>query len=244
MSIQYALDISLPIAYAPEQFICSDSNSLAYSWIMRWPDWPDNSLYLQGESGGGKTHLAHIWQLRTNGNFLAFDNISDNISDNILDNSSENSSDNSSDNIHDNDDSKYVASFSSAKPCIIDDIEKWRDEKLLFHIYNHCKANNIPLLITSACKPSELNFTLPDLLSRLKSMSFVAIDAPDDILVAGLLCKHLADRQIKIAPDVMNYLLPRVPRSFSAIAELVEKLDKGALAVGRSLTVPFVRDFL
>ncbi len=203
---QYALDISLPVVYSPEQFMRAESNQLAYDWVMRWPDWPSNMLLLQGEFGAGKTHLAHCWQSKTQAEFLVVD-------------------------------SEYLPML----PVIIDGIETWKNEAALFHLYNHCKLENIPLLITSAQLPEQLPFTLPDLRSRLKSLPLAQIHAPDDALLSAVLIKHFSDRQLKISPEVMEYMLPRLPRSFAAISELVQKLDSDSLASGRTLTIPYVR---
>lgn len=206
---QYALDISLPVAYAPTQFMRSQSNQLAYDWVMCWPDWPDFALYVQGESGAGKTHLAHCWQSKTQAEFLAMD--------------------------------------SEALPgcaTIVDGIENWKNEVALFHLYNHCKSEKIPLLVTSAKLPEQLPFTLPDLRSRLKSLPLAQINAPDDALLSAVLMKYFSDRQLKISPDVVEYMLPRLPRSFAELAHLVEKLDSDSLVSGRTLTIPYVRQVM
>lgn len=203
---QYALDISLPVAYAPEQFIVSGSNALAHEWITRWPDWPGFALYLQGDKGAGKTHLAHIWQQKSQAVFI-----------------SENSSD------------------LPQTAAIIENVETWSDEQSLFHIYNHMKLAHIPLLITSALLPNQLAFALPDVMSRLKSLPLACIQPPDDALLAAQLTKQLSDRQLKLAPDVIDYMLPRLPRSFAGLAEIVAKLDSDSLASGRTLTIPYIR---
>lgn len=206
---QYALDISLPVAYGHEQFMRSESNQLAYDWVMRWPDWPGNALILQGEQGAGKTHLAHLWQEKSRAEFIASD-----------------------------------STYLPPGPAIIDGLETWRDEAALFHLYNHCKSENIPLLMTSALVPEQLPFMLPDLRSRLKSLPLAQIAAPDDALLSAVLLKHVSDRQLKISPEVVSYMLPRLPRSFAALTQLVEKLDSDSLASGRTLTIPYVRTFL
>ena len=206
---QYALDIALPVAFAPEQFVVSESNALAHQWITRWPDWPAHGLFLQGEHGAGKTHLAHIWAQKTGAVFLPQESES-----------------------------------LPLQATIIDNIEQWKNEAALFHLYNHSKLSGIPLLVTSSALPEAQGFTLPDLRSRLNALPLAIIAPPDDALLAALLTKQLADRQLKIEPDVMSYMLPRCPRSFSAIARLVATLDTVSLAAGRTLTIPFVKSYL
>ncbi|MEC7028278.1 MAG: DNA replication protein, partial [Pseudomonadota bacterium] len=71
-----------------------------------------------------------------------------------------------------------------------------------------------------------------------------AIHPPDDTLLAVLLVKLFADRQLQIGADVLNYILPRMERSFAAAYELVEAADKLALAEKRGISVPLVRRVL
>jgi len=203
---QYALDISLPVAYTDKQFMISESNRLAHEWILNWANWPSFALYLQGEHGSGKTHLAHLWQERTQGVFLEPDTTE-------LPNTA----------------------------AIIDGLEQWKNEEAFFHLYNHCKLENIRLLITSSLMPDALHFKLPDVISRLKALPLVQIAAPDDALLEAVLLKHLTDRQLKISPETVAYMLPRLPRSFAELTALVDKLDSDSLASGRTLTTPYIK---
>ena len=70
--------------------------------------------------------------------------------------------------------------------------------------------------------PAAREIALADLGSRLRALPVVGIEPPDDILVAALLVKQFADRQIRVAPGVIAYLLPRMERSFAAAAQLAE----------------------
>jgi len=203
---QYALDITLPTGYAPEQFIVSESNKLAYDWALSPNSWPNLALYLHGEKGSGKTHLAHIFKAKNDAFFLQPD-------------------------------SKQLPH----NPTIVDDIEQWKDEAQLFHLYNHCRLAKIPLLVTSALLPDALPFMLPDLRSRLKGMSVAEIKAPDDALLEAVIIKQLGDRQLMVSPEVIAYMLPRLPRSFSEISALIAKLDSDSLASGRTLSIPYIK---
>ena len=70
------------------------------------------------------------------------------------------------------------------------------------------------------------------------------IDAPDDALLGAILVKQFHDRQIKVAADVIAYILPRMERSFAAARDLVERTDRAALAQKRAISIPLVRDVL
>ena len=71
-------------------------------------------------------------------------------------------------------------------------------------------------LLTGAPPVQHWGLTLPDLVSRMRGTTAVALDAPDDTLLSALLVKLLADRQLSPKPDMIPYLLSRMDRSFAA----------------------------
>jgi chromosomal replication initiation ATPase DnaA len=206
---QFAFSIVLPTTYARELFVCSASNQLAFDTLDSWPNWSIHALYLSGERGAGKTHLAHIWQQKTQA--VLVEPNSDMLPDGAM---------------------------------IIDGIERWNNEQQLFHVINHAILQKHPLLVTAIASPDDISIALPDIRSRLKAMLNVAITAPDDALISAVLCKQLADRQLKISPDSLNYIMPRLPRSFVGISEMVNVLDTASLQSHRVLSIPFIRQTL
>ena len=60
----------------------------------------------------------------------------------------------------------------------------------------------------------------------------------------GLLLKLFGDRQLKIEPRVVDYLLPRIERDYANIVALVGRIDGQALAEKRAITVPMVAEIL
>ena len=69
----------------------------------------------------------------------------------------------------------------------------------------------------------------------------MAIGSPDDELLAAVLVKHFADRQLRVGTDVVDYAVKRMERSFDAVRDLVERLDRQSLRARREITVPLVR---
>jgi chromosomal replication initiation ATPase DnaA len=130
-----------------------------------------------------------------------------------------------------------------AKPYLILD-EPDLDETVFFHLLNRLKGEGGFLLILSREAPARWNVELPDLASRLKALPAVEVAPPDDALLGAVLVKHFADRQVNVAPEVVDYLLRHIERSFAAAAETVQLLDRAALAEGRAITVPLARRVL
>lgn len=122
---------------------------------------------------------------------------------------------------------------------LFDDLDRARDEEALFHAWN--RAGERPLLLVARTPPGGWNVALPDLRSRLGATPQIAIDAPDDALLAAVMAKQFRDRGLKIGPDVVAYVTARMERSFAKVAEVVDRLDAAALAAGRAVTVPLAR---
>ncbi|WP_296419689.1 HdaA/DnaA family protein [Pseudooctadecabacter sp.] len=215
MAQQLAFDLPANVRLGPEDFFVSQANEQAFALIRAPKVWPDGKLALVGPAGSGKTHLARLFKVQTGA--VAFDAAQ----------------------IDPN------APLPDA-PCVIEDGEALPPaaQEWLFHTHNHLRAAGLPLLLTGRTAPARWDITLPDLRSRLSAATTATIGSPDDPLLMAVLLKHFQDRQLAPAPDALNYLQRRLPRSFEAVRQIVETLDREALAQGKALTRPFVRDVL
>jgi chromosomal replication initiation ATPase DnaA len=117
-------------------------------------------------------------------------------------------------------------------------------ERALLHVYNLTLERGGSLLLTMPAPPASLTIGLPDLASRLRSLPIVGIAPPDDALLAAVLVKHFADRQLRVAPEVFSYLVARIERSFAAAAAIAARLDRLALETRRPVTVKLARAVL
>ena len=63
-----------------------------------------------------------------------------------------------------------------------------------------------------------------------------ALGQPDDLLLAGVITKLFADRQVEVEPLVVQYLVRRIERSLSTAIRVVERLDRAALERGTRIT--------
>jgi hypothetical protein len=122
---------------------------------------------------------------------------------------------------------------------LFDDAED-HDEEAIFHAWNGAQETRRPLLIIADAAPPAWAVKLPDLRSRLAATPQIVIGAPDDRLIADLLMKLLGDRGIFLAPDVADFLVPRIERSYHAVQMVVDALDRASFSHGR-VTVPMVK---
>ena len=214
---QLAIDLPYRPAFGRADFLVSDCNRAAFDWIERWPDWPGQRLAVYGPRGSGKTHLARLWCTETGAQYMAGASVE-----------------------------SFEPPFGNGAPSpgiAIDDVEA-APERALLHLYNCCAELGIGLLIVSRSAPAALPIGLPDLASRLRAMPVVGVDPPDDAVLAAVLVKHFADRQLRIAPSVIGYVVPRMERSFAMAASLAARLDELALAEGRGISLALARQAL
>jgi chromosomal replication initiation ATPase DnaA len=137
---------------------------------------------------------------------------------------------------------------AGSKGYLVDDVQEiignQEKEEKLFHLYNQAREDNTHLLMMAELPPRQWDFILPDLASRLRAAPSVEIQPPDDTLLAAMLIKLFNDRQLHIGTDVLNYILPRIERSYDAARDLVEKADHQALAGKRAVTIPLLSRLL
>jgi chromosomal replication initiation ATPase DnaA len=123
---------------------------------------------------------------------------------------------------------------------LFDDAER-HEEEAIFHAWNQAQETRRPLLIIADAPPPGWRVTLPDLRSRLAATPHIAIAPPDDRLIGDLIVKLLGDRGIFLAPDVAEYVVPRIERSYHAVQMVVDALDRALLSHHRRLTVPMAK---
>ncbi|MEM9582567.1 MAG: DnaA/Hda family protein [Pseudomonadota bacterium] len=208
MAKQLAFPLSAKPALGRDNFFVSDANALAVTALERIDTWPNGKLILAGPRASGKTHLAHVWAGESAARILPAAGLAE------CDIPSE-----------------------AEGPLAVENIDAMsqQDETALFHLHNLMLAEGHPLLMTTATPPAAMTLRLPDLRSRLEATSVVALDAPDDVLLGAVLVKLFSDRQINLPNGLLDYVLPRIERSFAAAHAFVDALDARALSEGKPI---------
>lgn len=208
MTGQLAFDLPAKEVWTRADFFTSPANAQALAAVDQWQGWPDGRMMLLGPQGAGKTHLAHIWAAEVGALWLTPTDLAD-----------------------------HLADIPAAAHVILDGAERVAGvaETALFHLYNRLIPHG-RLLLTANTPPRDWGLGLADLISRLQSMPVARLEAPDDALLAAVLVKLLADRQIAAPANLVAYLLPRMERSIAAARALVATLDARALASHRPIT--------
>jgi chromosomal replication initiation ATPase DnaA len=214
--VNAALAAQLPLAlpHAPdlsrETFVTGESNRTALALIDSWPAWPAPLAVLSGPPGAGKTHLASIWAERAGARTVRAGSLFEGAFGGLA--------------------SRALALEDIDAACV--------PEQALFHLINAAAENGCGVLLVSRRPAGEWRVALADLRSRLRLATPIAVDRPDDALLRAVLAKLFADRQLLADPALLDYLVLRMERSLSFAAQLVETLDREALATGSRIGRP------
>ena len=128
---------------------------------------------------------------------------------------------------------------------LVDNFFKNINEEDVFHIVNHCKSNNLNILIISRFSLFDYEFKLKDLSSRLKTFTNIKINLPDDQLLINLMIKLLNDKQIIVKnPEIFNFIIKRVDRSYEKVFILINKIDKLLFEKNKQLTIPLIKELI
>lgn len=215
---QLTLDLGHRVALGRDDFLVAPSNADAVGWIDRWPDWPGPCLVLHGPEGSGKTHLAHVWRANTDAVEVAGKTVNASVA---------------------------LAQIASGGRCVVvDGGEEVEDDRALLHLFNAVREGGGHLLLTARRPPSRWEGRLPDLMSRLRSATTVALAPPDDTLMAALLIKQFRDRQMPVDAEIVPYLLSRIERSSAAARRIVADIDRTALSQKRKVSLTLVKEML
>ena len=197
-------------------FYVSKSNFYAYNIIDKWPKWEKKILNIFGEKFSGKTHLANIFKSKTNALLINANKIDEEIF-------------------------KKIKLFENI---IIDDFEKNYDEKLIYSIFNLADQDNKYMLINSLIPINEIEFKLPDMISRSKNCLSAKIESPDDDLIFAIILKNFSDRQIKIEKKIIEFIINRIDRSYSKIYEFIYKVDELSLKRKKPINLKTIKEIL
>jgi len=213
------LTFALPrrIGFSRSDFLISESNVAAIGWVDRWPDWPSRALALYGPAGCGKTHLVNLWAARVSGIVVSGETLNEELVGSLV--------------------------SEGRHRIAIDDADRAPEPELL-HLYNFCLEARGDVLLAARQPPASWIITLPDLDSRLRTVLAAGIGLPDDALLGAVLVKHFADRQLRVGPEVIAYLLTHMERSFAAAADIVARLDLVSLRDRRAITIPLTRQLV
>ncbi len=213
---QLPLPLRQPPSFAREAFLVGQSNRAAFEAVTAWPRWPAPVLLLIGPEGTGKSHLAAIWAAASGAEIVAAPLLLD----------------------HD-------PTVLAERAIVVEDADRTRaGDVALFHLLNAAVVAGSAVLVTARRPPELWGSAVPDLVSRLRAAQRAEFAEADDALLAGVVSKLFADRQLDVDASVVDFLVARMERSLAAANALVDAIDAAALSGRRSITRPLAAEVL
>ena len=203
---QIPLSFEVTPSKGRDDLIVSQSVQGAITMIDDWPNWPSHLVVLAGPTGSGKSHIAHIWQQKSDAIEVLLSGGTDDLVERV-----------------------------KSTPILIENIDQLlassqADETQLFHLLNSAKEAGSFVLMTARSWPASWKVGLPDLASRIKAATIVEISEPDEHLLSQVIFKLFADRQVEIDEKTVNYLVMRMERSLAVATKIVAAMDELALS--------------
>ncbi|OUS20695.1 chromosomal replication initiator DnaA [Rhodobacterales bacterium 59_46_T64] len=211
MTRQLSFDLPSVAALGREDFFVSPANAVAVAMIDAWQTWAGRKLALIGPEGSGKTHLVHVWAEAAGAQITAASDLA-------------------------GADIPALAHGHIAIEDIHEIAGNAGAEEALFHLHNLVLAEGHSLLVTADRPAQQWGLSLPDLASRMQGTPAAILERPDDRLLAALVMKLFADRQLSPSPKTISYLATHMDRSFAAARQIVAEIDAAALAENRPIT--------
>jgi hypothetical protein len=190
--------------------IAGAPNEAAIGLASRPEAWATHALCVTGPARCGLSYLAQAWAGRFGGQYLTAQEFSG-LKLGALD----------------------ALAGSNVALDDADLIAAKRDEPLLL-FYNMVAAKGGRLLLVAHTGPATWRTGIADLRSRLNSLPVVEIGQPDEAHVRARLRAAAARRFMKLSPETINYLVPRIDLSYEAIETLMDRLSGAVSMAGKA----------
>ena len=226
--MQLLLPVSINASHTFDSFVNSEDKVLIEELQLAIGSQEFTNIYVAGSQGSGKTHLLNACchaanQLNKTSILVPLEQMLV-MSPEVLD------------------------GIEQIQVVCIDNIElikgnkKW--QTALFNLYNALRQNNATLIISGAEIPKDLNFELPDLVSRMQWATPFQLHqlSEDDKTLALIHHAHLMG--FELSEDVAKFMLSRLPRKMDFLMQALNSLAKQSIEKQRVVTVPFVKEVL
>lgn len=130
----------------------------------------------------------------------------------------------------------------------VDDINRiagnTRWERALFLLFESVRELGGRMVIAADRAPLHSQFALPDLVSRFTSGATFRLQPLSDEDKLRAMQLRAGWRGLELSDEVARFVMARVDRRSAQLFELLDRLDREALAAQKKLTLPFVRSVL
>jgi len=203
--------------YFEQDYYVSSNNFSAYRLVESWPNWPGRWINIFGPKGCGKTHLSNIFLKKIKSYYIEAKNFKD---------------------------YDIIENIKNEECLIIDNYNNNIKENELYSILNFLKQTNKYVVINSLISLKNKNIKLKDLKSRLNSFIDVGIELPTDDLLRVIISKCFSDKQIEITPNISEYIIKNIERSYEKVFKFIKEIDDLSLSSGKSININLIKKVL
>jgi chromosomal replication initiation ATPase DnaA len=204
---QLVFELGHTPAHGEADFMVGEGNALAHGRILAFPHWSEPVTLLVGPAKSGKSHLARIFADRCGAGFAGIDHL------------------------------EALATQGGQGPVIVEDVDRLDyDEAGLFHLLNQSLRDGRPILLTAREDVANWPLATDDVRSRARRATAFTLELTDDIQLSQMFVKLFGDRQIRVDPKIIGYLVARMERSAEEVVLLADLMDRLALGKGTAIT--------
>ena len=131
---------------------------------------------------------------------------------------------------------------------VIDDIDllitNSTNEEVIFSLINEFILMKKSMIITSTEKLNNINFTIPDLASRLKWDQILEIPELNDSDKIRVLQKNAYERGWDLTPKVCDYIMNHYKRDLYFLCNCIKFIDETSLSLKKKITIPFIKKII
>lgn len=198
-----------------------------------------NPLFIFGEVGQGKTHVAQA--------------IGNKVTDNnagkvVLYVQSEKFANQAIEAFKNNSVQEFANYYLQVDVLILDDVQflcgKARTQELFFHIFNHLHQNGKQIVLTSDCAPNELNGLEERLISRFKWGLSAEMTQPDFETRMAIIYKRLEADGVVMPQEVIEYLAYSVETNVRELEGVIISLIAQASLNKREIDLDLAKNAL
>ena len=123
-------------------------------------------------------------------------------------------------------------------------ISKIEWEKEIFNLINKALISKSRLILTSSKDIKSLNFSLPDLESRIKKIECYELYPIDDKDIIDALKYISKFKSINLGDKEVKYLVTYSQRDISNLIQILESLDQLSMEMKRKITIPLIKEVI
>jgi len=227
---QLFLDVKIDKKKTLDSFISCDSTKVVLRALKEFceEDSINQFLFLWGKPGVGKNYLLHS----VHQEFLLKERTAAYISFKKTNISSE----------------KILDNLSTLDLIILEGIEEYPLEDTwevaFFNLINQSRATGTKILCSSKKVAKSIDFSLPDLVSRVLSFSAFELTDIKDEEKREALKNTILRKGLNADENVISYILNHTSRGLTDLLTLISDLDSFSLEKKRRITIPLIKEML